>query len=56
MFGGGQCLVMDRSAGKLVGQGRLQDDDGLYRLNFLKVPLDAAAAAAAAEGTDSNVV
>jgi hypothetical protein len=54
MFGAGQCLVMDRSAGKLVGQGRLQQDNGLYCLDFLKIPLDAAATPA--EGTDSNIV
>lgn len=51
LFGGGGCLVMERSGGKLVGQGRLQEDDGLYRLEFLKIPLDAAPADAAIRRT-----
>lgn len=53
MFGGGQCRVMDRTGDKLVGQGPLQRDDGFYyRLEFLKIPLEEAAA----DGTDSKVV
>jgi hypothetical protein len=40
MFGGGKCVVMDRSGGKPVGQGFLQEDDGFYRLQFLKISLD----------------
>jgi hypothetical protein len=50
MFGAGRCVVMDRGGGKLVGEGRLQEDNGLYRLDFLNIPLDNAAAAAG--GTD----
>ncbi|KAL6653710.1 hypothetical protein ACP70R_008634 [Stipagrostis hirtigluma subsp. patula] len=45
MFGGGQCYVKDRSSGSLVGKGRLHDDDGLYHLEFLRIPAAAAAGA-----------
>ncbi|CAN6373539.1 unnamed protein product [Urochloa humidicola] len=40
MFGGGQCHVRDQSKGKMVGKGRWNDDDGLYHLEFLKIPPD----------------
>ncbi|OEL27125.1 hypothetical protein BAE44_0011858 [Dichanthelium oligosanthes] len=42
MFGGGQCHVKDRTSGKIVGKGRLHDDDALYHLEFLKIPPDTA--------------
>lgn len=38
MFGGGQCSVRERSTGKIVGKGRMHDDDGLYHLDFLTIP------------------
>lgn len=37
IFGGGRCYVKDQSSGKLVGQGRLHEDDGLYHLQFLRI-------------------
>lgn len=37
-FGGGQCYVQDRSAGKIVGKGRLHGDDALYQLDYLNIP------------------
>lgn len=40
MFGGGQCSVKDWSSGKIVGKGRMHEDDGLYHLEFLKIPID----------------
>jgi hypothetical protein len=40
MFVGGKCLVKDRKSDKLLGQGFLQEDDGVYRLEFLRIPLD----------------
>ncbi|KAL6653711.1 hypothetical protein ACP70R_008635 [Stipagrostis hirtigluma subsp. patula] len=47
MFGGGQCYVKDRSSGSLVGKGRFHDDDGLYHLEFLRIPAAATAVAGA---------
>ncbi|CAN6226675.1 unnamed protein product [Urochloa humidicola] len=41
MFGSGRCFVRDRSSGKIIGKGRLHDDDGLYHLEFLKILPDA---------------
>ncbi|CAD6252684.1 unnamed protein product [Miscanthus lutarioriparius] len=38
MFGGDQCSVRERSSGKIVGKGRMHDDDGLYHLDFLTIP------------------
>lgn len=38
MLGGGQCHVKDQSSGKMVGKGRLHDQDGLYHLEFLNIP------------------
>ncbi|KAF8652310.1 hypothetical protein HU200_014326 [Digitaria exilis] len=37
MFGGGQCHVKDQSSGKMVGNGWLDNQDGLYHLRFLKI-------------------
>lgn len=40
MFGSGQCSVIEQSSGKIVGKGQLHGDDGLYHLEFLKIPPD----------------
>ncbi|TKW02429.1 hypothetical protein SEVIR_8G243700v4 [Setaria viridis] len=40
MFGGGRCHVKDQSTGNMVGNGRLHSQDGLYHLEFLKIPPD----------------
>lgn len=40
MLGAGQCHVKDQSSGKMVGKGRLHDQDGLYHLEFLNIPAD----------------
>jgi hypothetical protein len=36
MFGGGQCSVMERASGKIVGKGTLHADDGSCK--FLHIP------------------
>lgn len=38
MFGGGCCYVKGRSDGSLVGRGHMHDDDGLYHLEYLRIP------------------
>ncbi|PUZ45809.1 hypothetical protein GQ55_8G254400 [Panicum hallii var. hallii] len=38
MFGRGQCHVQDQSSGDVVGKGQLRGEDGLYHLEYLKIP------------------
>jgi hypothetical protein len=40
MFGRGQCHVQDQSSGDVVGKGQLRGEDGLYHLEYLKIPPD----------------
>ena len=39
-FGRGQCHVQDQSTGDVVGKGQLHNQDGLYHLEYLKIPPD----------------
>lgn len=39
MFCGGWCYVKKRNNGSLVGRGRMHDEDGLYHLEYLRIPL-----------------
>nr|BBF89245.1 hypothetical protein [Oryza barthii]BBF89475.1 hypothetical protein [Oryza glaberrima]BBF89487.1 hypothetical protein [Oryza glaberrima] len=40
MFCGGCCYVKDHSDGSLVAKGRMHHDDGLYHLDYLRIPDD----------------
>lgn len=40
MFGGGRCHVKEQITGELVGNGRLHSENGVYQLQFLKIPPD----------------
>ncbi|KQJ87243.1 uncharacterized protein LOC104584435 [Brachypodium distachyon] len=37
-FGGEACSVKERGTGVVVGEGRIQEEDGLYHLDFLRIP------------------
>lgn len=39
MFCGADCFVRDRSTGAVVGKGQLQDEDGFYHLDYLRIPI-----------------
>ncbi|CAO1940377.1 unnamed protein product [Urochloa humidicola] len=38
MFGSESCSVKDPATGAVVGEGRLQEEDGFYHLQYLRVP------------------
>ncbi|CAN6373531.1 unnamed protein product [Urochloa humidicola] len=42
-FGAGQCYVQEQGSGKIVGKGRLLEEDALYHLEFLKISSDTSA-------------
>ncbi|CAO1940382.1 unnamed protein product [Urochloa humidicola] len=37
-FGAESCSVKDLATGAVVGEGRLQEEDGFYHLQYLRVP------------------
>ncbi|CAM0145548.1 unnamed protein product [Urochloa decumbens] len=37
-FGAESCSVKDPTTGTVVGEGRLQEEDGFYHLQYLRVP------------------
>ncbi|CAL4982670.1 unnamed protein product [Urochloa decumbens] len=37
-FGAESCSVKDPATGAVVGEGRLQEEDGFYHLQYLRVP------------------
>ncbi|RCV39548.1 hypothetical protein SETIT_8G233400v2 [Setaria italica] len=55
MFGGGRCHVKDQSTGNMVGNGRLHSQDGLYHLEFLKIPPDTTDTTAPLRSTPSSL-